>query len=66
MANITRANGTLTLVGDWKEEDIALFQPVLRSWEFEGQYGIQHCGNLSEQNNSASFLAVDVGGFQEH
>ena len=63
MANITRANGTLTLVGDWKEEDIALFQPVLSSWEFEGQYGIQHCGNLSEQNKSASFFGCGRWGF---
>lgn len=63
MANITRANGTLTLVGDWKEEDIALFQPVLNSWSFYGQYGIQYCGNLSEQNKSASFFGCGRWGF---
>ena len=55
MANITRANGTLTLAGNWDADDIALFQPVLRSWSFYGQYGIQHCDKLSEQKKSASF-----------
>ena len=55
MANITSASGTLTLAGDWNTDDIALLQPVLSSWSFYGQYGIQHCGKLSEQNKSASF-----------
>ncbi len=55
MANITSASGTLTLAGDWNADDIALFQPVLNSWGFYGQYGIQDCGKLSEQNKSVSF-----------
>lgn len=41
MANISSAHGTLTLVGDWTQEDINAFLPVLDCWEFYGQYGIQ-------------------------
>ena len=63
MANITRANGTLTLAGNWDADDIALFQPVLRSWSFYGQYGIQHCDKLSEQKKSASFYGCGRWGF---
>ena len=63
MANITSANGTLTLVGDWDADDIALFQPVLDSWHFYGQYGIQHCGKLSPQMKSASFYGCGRWGF---
>ena len=65
MANITRANGTLTLAGNWDADDIALFQPVLRSWSFYGQYGIQHCDKLSEQKKSASFYGCGRWGFRE-
>ena len=63
MANISSANGTLTLAGDWNADDIALFQPVLSSWSFYGQYGIQHCDKLSEQKKSASFYGCGRWGF---
>ena len=41
MANISSAHGTLTLQGPWSGEDIALFVPVLDTWQFYGEYGIQ-------------------------
>ena len=41
MANISSAHGTLTLQGSWSGEDIALFVPVLDTWQFYGEYGIQ-------------------------
>ena len=63
MANITRASGNLTLAGGWKDEDIALFQPVLKSWSFYGQYGIQDCESLSEEKKTAAFYGCGRWGF---
>ena len=63
VANITNAEGTMTLKGNWNEEDIAIFQPVLDSWTFYGQYGIQHCGKLLPENPKADFYGCGRWGF---
>lgn len=56
MANISSARGTLTLQGPWNAEDIALFIPVLDTWQFHGQYGIQsYYTKLSVQHMSTDF-----------
>lgn len=40
MANISSANGTITLEGDWTEETINLAQKMFNVWKFEGEFGI--------------------------
>lgn len=56
MANISSASGTLTLRGPWSEEDIALFVPVLDTWQFYGEYGIQsYDTKLSTRHMSTGF-----------
>ena len=68
MANITTAEGSLTLVGNWQQEDIDLFLPVLKSWSFYGQYGIQRCDTPSCQRRKVSFSGCgrwDFGGTLE-
>ena len=45
MANISSAEGTITLKGNWTQQAIDAFKPVLNSWEFYGEYGIQDCRN---------------------
>ena len=68
MANITTAEGSLTLVGNWQQEDINLFLPVLKSWSFYGEYGIQRCDTPSCQRRKVSFSGCgrwDFGGTLE-
>ena len=68
MANITNADGTLTLKGDWQQGDIDLFLPVLKSWSFDGQYGIQQCDTPSCERRKVSFSGCgrwDFGGTLE-
>ena len=45
VANITNAEGTMTLKGNWNEEDIAIFQPVLDSIRTFGQVYIDYLNN---------------------
>ncbi len=56
MANISSANGTITLKGSWTQKAIDAFIPVLDSWEFYGQYGIQsYYSELSLKNKTTKF-----------
>ena len=55
MANISSADGTLTLQGSWTQEALDAFLPVLASWEFYGAYGIQWCDAISLESPSAEF-----------
>ena len=56
MANISSARGTLTLQGPWGVEDIARFVPVLDTWKFYGEYGIQsYDTRLSVRHMSTGF-----------
>ena len=56
MANISSANGTITLKGRWTQKAIDAFIPVLNSWEFYGQYGIQsYYSKLSLKNKTTDF-----------
>lgn len=41
MANISSANGTLTLKGDWTEAAVEALKPVLDAWKFYGEYGMR-------------------------
>lgn len=41
MANISSAEGTMTLGGLWTAEDIETFRPVLDTWKFYGEYGLR-------------------------
>lgn len=43
MANISSANGTIKLKGRWTKKAVELFLPILKSWRFYGEYGIQWC-----------------------
>ena len=55
MANISSASGTLTLVGYWSDRAVELFQPVLKSWEFYGAYGMSAYGMPTSNRPSVSF-----------
>ena len=56
MANISSANGTITLKGNWTQKAIDAFIPVLDSWEFYGEYGIQsYYSELSLKNKTTDF-----------
>ena len=56
MANISSASGTITLKGSWTQKAIDAFIPVLDSWEFYGQYGIQsYYIELSLKNKTTKF-----------
>ena len=56
MANISSTNGTITLKGSWTQKAIDAFIPVLDSWEFYGQYGIQsYYSELSLKNKTTKF-----------
>lgn len=52
MANITSARGNLILAGDWKEEDIALFQPVLKKLELPEDFDMSE---LEEDESDEDF-----------
>ena len=53
MANISSANGTLTLKGDWTEAAVEALKPVLDAWKFYGEYGMQvYEYPYSRQNNN--------------
>ncbi len=56
MANISSAEGKIALKGNWTQQAIDAFKPVLKSWEFYGEYGIQDCRNeLSLENKTTEF-----------
>ena len=56
MANISSASGTITLKGDWTQKAIDAFKPVLDSWAFYGEYGIQsYYSDLSLKNKTTGF-----------
>ncbi len=56
MANISSAHGKITLKGDWTQEAIDAFEPVLELWGFYGEYGIQGCyGDFDEEHLTAEF-----------
>ena len=55
MANISSANGTIKLKGRWTKKAVELFLPILKSWRFYGEYGIQWCETPSYQNRTVSF-----------
>lgn len=55
MANISSASGTITLKGNWTQKAIDALIPVLDSWEFYGQYGIQWYGSLSLKQKTTNF-----------
>lgn len=55
MANISSASGTLILVGNWSGRAVELFQPVLKSWEFHGAYGMSAYGMPTPNRPSVDF-----------
>ncbi len=55
MANISSASGKITLKGDWTQEAIDAFEPVLDVWGFYGEYGIQDCGGFDEEHLTSDF-----------
>ena len=55
MANLTRAYGTLTLAGNWAQEDIALLNPVVKSWALH-DYGLSADGPFSVECREVSFF----------
>ena len=56
MANISSAHGKITLKGDWTQEAIDAFEPVLELWGFYGEYGIQGCySSLDEEHLTTEF-----------
>lgn len=56
MANISSASGKITLKGNWTQEAIDAFEPVLELWGFYGEYGIQNCGGFDEEHLTADFF----------
>ena len=66
MANISSADGTLTLRGSWTQEALDAFLPVLASWEFYGAYGIQWCDTHTRWKAlPPNFTAADAGPSRE-
>ncbi len=55
MANISSANGSIILEGNWTQEALDAFEPVLDMWEFYGEYGIQWCGGFTLDKLKAEF-----------
>lgn len=55
MANMSSAYGTLTLVGYWSGRAVELFHPVLKSWEFYGEYGMRAYRMPTPNRPSAGF-----------
>ena len=55
MANISSAYGTLSLKGDWTQEDIDLFQKILNCWSFHGEYGLEADEPLSLEKRETTF-----------
>lgn len=55
MENISSASGKITLKGDWTQEAIDAFEPVLDVWGFYGEYGIQDCGGFDEEHLTSDF-----------
>lgn len=56
MANISSASGKIILKGDWTQEAIDAFKPVLELWGFYGEYGIQSCySGFDEEHLTAEF-----------
>ena len=56
MANISSARGKITLKGDWTQEAIDAFEPVLDLWGFYGEYGIQSCySDFDEEHLTTEF-----------
>ena len=56
MANISSASGEIILKGDWTQEAIDAFEPVLELWGFYGEYGIQNCySGFDEEHLTAEF-----------
>ena len=56
MANISSASGKITLKGNWTQEYIDAFEPVLDLWGFYGEYGIQSCDGFDEEHLTADFF----------
>ena len=63
MANISSAEGKMTLEGNWTKEAVEAFSPVLDSWEFYGAYGIQWHSGLSIKKKSIQFSGCGRWGF---
>ena len=56
MENISSAEGTIKLKGSWTKKAIDAFKPVLDSWSFDGECGIQDCNSeLSLKNKTTNF-----------
>lgn len=55
MANISSAYGTLTLMGNWSAEAIELFHPVLKAWEFHGEFGLRAYGRPTPNRPNVGF-----------
>lgn len=55
MANISSAYGTMSLVGGWPEEAIALINQVGKSWVFHGEYGLSMWDDFSCDETEIEF-----------
>lgn len=55
MANISSADGSIKLRGRWTKKALNMFIPILKVWEFEGEYGIQGCQTPSMQEKTVEF-----------
>ncbi len=55
MANISSASGVIILEGNWTEEALEAFEPVLDMWGFYGEYGIQYCDGFDIEHLQADF-----------
>lgn len=65
MANISNAHGTLTLMGDWTQEALDAFIPVLDCWSFDGEYGIQDHGLLTLEHPKTYFYGCGRWSFAD-
>ena len=65
MANISSAYGTLTLVGDWPEETIALVNQVGKSWAFHGEYGLSMWDDFSFEQDEIEFSGAGRWSFAD-
>ena len=55
MANISSADGKITLRGDWTQEALDALDPVMDAWGFYGEYGIQSYDGFDLDHLSCSF-----------
>ena len=65
MANISSASGTIHLTGRWTKAAVEALLPVLDTWKFYGEYGLQWYDTPSLQERTVDFSGCGRWSFSE-